>query len=193
MEWPWLIRVSSWRPSRREQLVAAMTVAAGIVFLGLLLDVPSVKRVKILETERRALEGEISTLQNELNQFSGQGAAATSADSHGDPVREDMRLSALLSDLAALADRNGVEFIAVRPIAVTGRTGALEVELNAPFRVLGAYLNVLEQSPWSLTIANLHLGQSSEHATLVSARFTVTSPTVLLGLAITPSESQDGQ
>ena len=85
MEWPWFIRVSAWRPSRREQLVAAMTVAAGIVFLGLLLDVPSVNRVKMLETERRALEGEIATLQNELNQFGGQRSEATSADSHGDP------------------------------------------------------------------------------------------------------------
>jgi len=193
MEWPWFIRLSSLRLSRREQLVVAMTVAAGIVFLGLLLDVPSVKRVKMLETERRVLEGEIATLQNELNRFGGQRTTATSAGSHEDTVHEDMRLSALLSDMAALADRSGVEFIAVRPIAVTGRTGALEVELNAPFRVLGAYLNALDQSPWSLTIANLHLGQSSEHATLVSARFTATSPTVLLGLAISPSESQDGQ
>ena len=191
MEWPWFIRVSSWRPSRREQLVAAMAIAAGIVFLGLLLDVPSVKRVKMLETERRVLEGEIATLQNERNQFSGQGAAATSAGSHEDTVHEDMRLSTLLSDMAALADRNGVEFIAVRPIAAPGRTGALEVELNAPFRVLGAFLHALEQSPWSLTIANLHLGRSSEHATLVSARFTATSPTVLLGLATSPSERQD--
>lgn len=190
MGWPWLIRVSSWRPSRREQLVVALAVAAGIVFLGLLLDVPSVKRVKTLETERRALEREIATLQSELSRSGVQGDATSPAEFHGDTASEDIRFSTLLSDLAALAERSAVDFIAVRPIAVPGKTGALEVELNAPFRVLGAYLNALEQSRWRLTINNIRLGRDSEHATLVSARFTAASPTVLLGLATSVSESQ---
>ncbi len=189
MEKQWLIRISSWRPSRREQLVVALAVAAGIVFVGLLLDVPSVKRVKMLETERRALEGEIATLQNELDRSGGQAAATIAAQSRGNMVPEDTRLSALLRDMAALAERSGVDFIAVRPSAVLGRTGALEVELNAPFRVLGAYLNALEESRWRLTIDNVHFGRDSERVTLVSARFTVVSPTALLGLATSASES----
>jgi hypothetical protein len=188
MERPSLIRVSAWRPSRREQLVVALAIAAGIVFVGLLLDVPSVKRVKMLETERRALEGEIATLQNELSQSGGQRPATITANVHEETVN-DARLSALLRDMAALAERSGVDFIAVRPTAVSGRAGALEVELSAPFRVLGAYFSALEQSRWRLTVGNVHLGQSSEHATLVSARFTVVSPTVLLGLATNPPEN----
>ena len=190
MEWPWLIRVSVWHPSRREQLVVALAVAVGIVFVGLLLDVPSVKRVKMLENERRALEGEIATLQSELSRSGVQGDVTSPTEFHGDTANEDIRFSTLLRDLAALAERSGVDFIAVRPAAVPGRTGALEVELNAPFRVLGAYLNALERSRWRLTVDNVHLGRDSEHATLVSARFTVAGPTGLLGLATSVSESQ---
>jgi hypothetical protein len=173
-----------------------MTIATSIVFVGVLLDGPSVKRVKMLETERHVLEGEIAALQNELEQLGARRDVTSSPESESrrDTVNdEDPRLSALLTHMAALAGRIGVDFIAVRPAATPDPAGALEVELSATFRVLGTYLKELEQSRWGLTIADVHLGRSPEHAALVSARFTVATSRVLLGLATHPSGNGDGR
>ncbi len=183
MNWSAIARWDPLRLGRREQMMAATTVAALIIFLGLLLDVPSGKRVKMLQTERRALEGEIATLKSELDQLGGSVASASTEAERDQTPAVDPRFSALLGDMAAIAGRAGVEFIAVRPApSADGGTTAM-VELNAPFRVIGSYLEELERSRWRLAIDDVHLARNQDRAASVTARFTVAAPMVLSGLA----------
>jgi hypothetical protein len=183
VNWSAIARWDPLRLGRREQMMAATTVAALIIFLGLLLDVPSGKRVKMLQTERRALEGEIATLKSELDQLGGPVASASTESERDQTPAVDPRFSALLGDMAAIAGRAGVEFIAVRPAPSAAGATAAMVELNAPFRVIGSYLEELERSRWRLAIDDVHLARNQDRAASVTARFTVAAPMVLSGLA----------
>jgi len=72
MDVSWAARLSTLHLTRRERMVGATTIAAVIVFGGLLLDLPSVKRVKALEAERIALGGQVTGLQQDLDQLAGK-------------------------------------------------------------------------------------------------------------------------
>jgi hypothetical protein len=59
------------------------------------------------------------------------------------------------------------------------------VEVNAPLRVLGAYLDGLEESRWALRIRDLQLGRNPERVPSVTARFIVETAVAVQGLGPT--------
>jgi len=181
--WSWLARWAPSSLSRREQLMAATTVAAVIVFLGLLLDVPSAKRVKALEAERSSVETEIGALKNELNRLTELKGQGIGTEGQAESLTsKDARFSVLMRDLTTTAGRIGVDVLAIRPNATTsGGVTTLAVELKAPFRILGSYLEALEQSGWAWTVKDFHVQSDPERVSFVSARFRLSTPLVSNG------------
>lgn len=187
MDVSWAARLSTLRLTRRERLVGATTIAAVIVFGGLLLDLPSVKRVKALEAERIALAGQVTGLQQDLDQLAAKRQEAEEQAARFLAPPSDPRISALMREITGIEGRQDVEFVAVRPAPSTENASAVTVEMNAPLRVLGPYWDALARSRWTLMIEDVRLARNPEKVPSVSIRFTVSTPFVVRGLATAES------
>lgn len=163
--------------------MSATAVAAVIVFGGLLLDMPSVKRVKALEVERHALDAEITLLTGELDGLAVERSQAEEeAEQLGGGALADPRFASVMRELTAIERTGEVQVVSVRPAPAASGT-AVAVELNAPLRILGPYLDALERSRWALKITDLHLMRNPNAQPSISARFTVSTSETISGLA----------
>ena len=187
MDVSWAARLSTLHLTRRERMVGATTIAAVIVFGGLLLDLPSVKRVKALDAERIALGGQVTGLQQDLGQLAGKRREVEEDAARFVAPPSDPRISALMRDITGIEGRQDVEFVAVRPAPSTGNTSAVTVEMNAPLRVLGPYWEALARSRWMLLVEDVRLARNPERVPSVSVRFTVSTPFVVRGLVTAES------
>lgn len=184
----WRQWIRRFRPTRREQLVGATVMAAVIVFGGLILDVPSARRVKALEAERMVLDAAIGDLTGDLARLGVERREAEAeAERLGVGPTADHRFSSLMRGLTGIEREDNVQMVAVRPVPSPAGT-AVAIEVNAPLRVLGAYLDELESSPWALTITDIHLMRNPNMGPSVAARLTIQTSQVVSGLAAAPAE-----
>ncbi|MFZ5876410.1 MAG: hypothetical protein ACOYXU_08380 [Nitrospirota bacterium] len=168
-----LRRIVALRLTKAERVVGATTLAGVLIFGGLLLDMPTVKRAKALEAERIALNVEVAGLTVELDQLAAQRRAVEDEAERLQSTPPDPRASALMREITAIEERGEVRFLSVRPVPSVGDGTAVAVEVNAPLRTLGVYLDELERSQWALRIRDLQLARNPENVPPVSARFVV--------------------
>jgi hypothetical protein len=192
----WLRRVLSLRLNRSERVVGATSLAGVIIFVGLVLDVPTVNRAKALEGERAALNVEVAGLTVQLDQLAAQRRAAEVEAQRLQSAPPDPRASALMHAITAIEEKGEVQFVSVRPVEAVGDGTSVAVEVNASLRVLGAYLDELEQSRWAIRIRDLQLARNPERMPPVSARFVLDTPVSVNGFgragAVTPASADDG-
>ncbi len=169
----WVRRVVALRLTNTERVVGATTLAGLIIFVGLLLDVPTVKRAKGLEAERAALNIEVAGLTVQLDQLAAQRRAVEAEAVRLQSAPPDPRASTLMREITAIEKQGEVQFVSVRPLPAVGEGTSVAVEINAPLRILGAYLDQLETSRWALRIRDLQLARNPGGAPPVSARFVV--------------------
>lgn len=169
----WLRRIVALKLTKTERVVGATSLAGVIIFVGLLLDMPTVKRAKTLEAERAALNIEVAGLTVQIDQLAAQQRAAEAEAERLQSSPPDPRASALMRELTAIEARGEVQFVSVRPVPALGDGTSVAVEVNAPLRVLGTYLDELEVSGWALRIRDLQLARNMEGTPPVSARFVV--------------------
>lgn len=190
-------RILGLRLTKTERVVGATSLAGVIIFGGLLFDMPTVKRAKTLEAERAALNVEMAGLTVQLDQLAAQQRAAEAEAERLQSAPPDPRASALMRAITAIESQGDVQFVSVRPVQAVGDGTSVSVELNAPLRVLGDYLDTLEQSRWGLRIRDLQLARNPDRTPPVSARFVVDTAvkvngfgTAAIGSAI-PSRGED--
>jgi hypothetical protein len=98
--------------------------------------------------------------------------------------------------ITAIEEKGEVQFVSVRPVEAVGDGTSVAVEVNASLRVLGAYLDELEQSRWAIRIRDLQLARNPERMPPVSARFVLDTPVSVNGFgragAVTPASADDG-
>ena len=78
---------------------------------------------------------------------------------------------------------------------MAGDGTSVAIEVNAPLRILGTYLDELETSAWALRIRDLQLARNTEGAPPVSARFVVDTAVKVEGFGTpgtAPPEADDG-
>jgi hypothetical protein len=168
-----LRRIIALRLTKAERVVGATSLAGVIIFGGLLLDMPTVKRAKALEGERAALNVEVAGLTVQLDQLAAQRRTAEAEAERLQSAPPDPRASALMREITAIEERGEVQFLSVRPVPLVGEGTAVAVEVNAPLRILGTYLDELERSRWALRIRDLQLTRNPEPVPPVSAKFVV--------------------
>jgi hypothetical protein len=156
-----------------ERVVGATSLAGVIIFVGLLLDMPTVKRAKALESERASLNGEVAGLTVQLDQLAAQRRTAETEAERLQSAPPDPRASALMREITAIEEQSQVQFVSVRPVPTVGDGTSVAVEINASLRLLGTYFDDLESSPWALRIRDLQLASNQNGGPPVSARFVV--------------------
>ncbi len=177
----WVRRIVALRLTSTERVVGATSLAGVIIFGGLLLDMPTVQRAKSLESERAALNVEVAGLTVQLDQLAAQRRAAEAEAERLQSAPPDPRASALMREITAIEKQGEVQFISVRPVPALGEGTSVAVEINAPLRVLGTYLDDLESSRWALRIRDLQLARNPGGAPPVSARFVVDTAVAVNG------------
>lgn len=177
----WMRRIVALRLTSTERVVGATSLAGIIIFGGLLLDMPTVKRAKALESERASLNLEVAGLTVQLDQLAAQRRDVEAEAERLQSAPPDPRASALMREITAIEKQGEVQFVSVRPMPAVGEGTSVAVELNAPLRVLGAYLDDLEQSRWALRIRDLQLARNTEQVPPVSARFVVDTAVAVQG------------
>lgn len=177
----WVRRIVALRLTSTERVVGATSLAGVIIFGGLLLDMPTVQRAKSLESERAALNVEVAGLTVQLDQLAAQRRAAEAEAERLQSAPPDPRASALMREITAIEKQGEVQFISVRPVPALGEGTSVAVEINAPLRVLGTYLDDLESSRWALRIRDLQLARNPAGAPPVSARFVVDTAVAVNG------------
>jgi hypothetical protein len=191
----WLRRIVGLKLTKTERVVGATSLAGVIIFVGLLLDMPTVKRAKTLEAERAALNIEVAGLTVQIDQLGAQHRAAEAEAERLQSAPPDPRASALMRELTAIETRGEVQFISVRPVPALGDGTSVAVEVNAPLRILGTYLDELETSGWALRIRDLQLARNAEGSPPVSARFVVDTTVKVDGfgtVGASPQGADDG-
>jgi hypothetical protein len=194
-------RIISLKHTKAERLVGATSLAGVIIFGGLILDMPTVKRAKALDRERAALNVEVADLTVQLDQLAARRRAVEAEAKRLESAPPDPRASALMREITAIEGRGDVQFLSIRPVPSIGDGTAVAVEVNAPLRILGPYLDELERSRWALKIRDLQLARSPEHTPPVSAKFVVDTAVKVNGFEIAgaafggpagPSAEDDG-
>lgn len=188
-------RILGLRLTKTERVVGATSLAGVIIFGGLLLDMPTVQRAKALEAERAALNVEVAGLTVQLDQLVAQQRAVEAEAERLQSAPPDPRASALMRAITAIEAQGEVQFISVRPVQAIGEGTSVAVEINAPLRILGSYLDELEQSRWGLRIRDLQLARNPDRIPPVSARFVVDTGVKVNGFGATgatPPEEDDG-
>jgi hypothetical protein len=193
----WLRRVIALRLTQTERVVGATSLAGVIIFGGLMLDMPTVKRAKALEAERAALNVDVAGLTVQLDQLAAQRRDVEAEAERLQSAPPDPRASALMREITAIENQGDVQFVSVRPVPAGGDGTSVAVELNAPLRVLGIYLDGLESSRWALRIRDLQLARNPAGSPPVSARFTVDTAVKVSGFgragsAVAPAAEDDG-
>lgn len=192
-----LRRIVALRLTKGERVVGATSLAGAIIFGGLLLDMPTVKRAKALDTERAALNVEVAGMTVQLDQLAAQHRAAEAEAERLQSVPPDPRVSALLREITAIEQRGEVQFVSVRPVPSVGGGTSVAIEINAPLRVLGTYLDELERSRWALRVRDLQLARNQDRVPPVSAKFVVDTGITINGFGpagptALPTEPDDG-
>jgi hypothetical protein len=185
----WVRRIVALRLTSAERVVGATSLAGVIIFGGLLLDMPTVKRAKALESERAALNVEVAGLTVQLDQLAAERRTAEAEAERLESTPPDPRASALMREITAIEKQGEVQFISVRPVPAIGEGTSVAVEINAPLRVLGTYLDDLESSRWALRIRDLQLARNPAGAPPVSARFVVDTAVAVNGFGRTGSSA----
>jgi hypothetical protein len=157
---------------------------------------PTVKRAKALESERAALNLEVAGLTVQLDQLAAQRRDVEAEAERLQSAPPDPRASALMRQITAIEKQGEVQFVSVRPMPAVGEGTSVAVELNAPLRVLGTYLDELEASRWALRIRDLQLARNPAGTPPVSARFVVDTAVKVNGFGQTgaaiPENADDG-
>lgn len=197
-----LRRIVALRLTKVERVVGATSLAGAIIFGGLLLDMPTVKRAKALEVERAALNLEVAGLTVQIDQLAAQRRAVEAEAERLQSAPPDPRASALMRAITAIEERGEVQFLSVRPVPSVGEGTAVAVEVNATLRILGTYLDELERSRWALRIRDLQLARNPEHVPPVSAKFVVDTAVRVNGFGsvgaapgravVAPADADDG-
>jgi hypothetical protein len=182
-------RIIALRLTKAERVVSATSLAGVLIFGGLLLDMPTVKRAKALEAERAALNVEVAGLTVQLDQLAAQRRTVEAEAARLESAPPDPRASSLMREITALEERGDVRFLSVRPVQSVGEGTAVAVEVNAPLRTLGTYLDELERSRWALRIRDLQLTRNPENVPPVSARFVVDTAVRVNGFGVVGASS----
>jgi hypothetical protein len=194
-------RIISLKLTKAERLVGATSIAGLIVFGGLMLDMPTVKRAKTLDRERAALNVEVANLTVQIDQLAARRLAVEAEAKRLASAPPDPRASALMREVTAIEGRGDVQFLSIRPVPSIGDGTALAVEVNAPLRILGTYLDELERSRWALKIRDFQLARNQERTPPVSAKFVVDTAVKINGFGgvrasldrpVGPSSEDDG-
>jgi cell division protein FtsB len=192
----WMRRIVALKLTNTERVVGATSLAGVIIFLGLLLDMPTVKRAKGLEAERASLNIEVAGLTVQLDQLAAQRRSAEAEAERLQSAPPDPHASALMREITAIEKQGEVQFVSVRPVPAVGGGTSVAVEINAPLRLLGDYLDDLEQSRWALRIRDLQLARNPNGGPPVSARFVVDTVATVNGFggvgSAVAAEADDG-
>jgi hypothetical protein len=97
-----------------------------------------------------------------------------------------------MRELTAIEDQPEVRFGSIRPVAPTSEGTAVLVEVSAPLRLLGPYLDQLEQSRWGIHIRDLQLTRNPERVPSVSARFVAETAMHVRGLEAAQAPGREG-
>jgi hypothetical protein len=97
-----------------------------------------------------------------------------------------------MRELTAIEDRPEVRFGSIRPMAPTSPGTAVLVEVSAPLKLLGPYLDQLEQSRWAIRIRDLQLTRNPERVPSVSARFVAETDVHIRGLEPADASGREG-
>jgi hypothetical protein len=180
------------RLTSAEQLVGATLLAGVVIFVGIVVDMPTVKRAKSLELERRALSTDIAGLTEQLDQLAAQRVEVETEAARLESTPPDPRVSSLMRELTAIEDQPEVRFGSIRPMAPTSPGTAVLVEVSAPLKLLGPYLDQLEQSRWAIRIRDLQLTRNPERVPSVSARFVAETDVHIRGLEPADASGREG-
>jgi hypothetical protein len=175
-----------------EQVVGATMLAGVIIFVGILVDMPTVKRAKALGLERRALSTAVAGLTEQRDQLEAQRMDVEAEAARLESTPPDPRVSSLMRELTRIEDQPEVRFGSIRPTVPSSQGTAVLVEVSAPLKLLGPYLDQLEQSPWAIRIRDLQLTRNPERVPSVSARFVAETAVYVRGLGPAVAPGKEG-
>ncbi|MFZ5861696.1 MAG: hypothetical protein ACOYXR_02420 [Nitrospirota bacterium] len=170
------------RLTHTERVVGATVLAGMTIFVGILIDLPTVQRAKMLEGERRALTTDVAALTVQLDQLAAQRRDVEAEAARTEAAPPDPRVSSFMREITSVEGRPEVQFGSIRPVPPSAEGTAVFVELSAPLKLLGPYLDELERSRWAIRIRDLQLTRNSEQGPSVSARFVAETPVRVRGL-----------
>lgn len=176
-------RILKLRLTHTERVVGGTALAGLIIFVGILLDMPTVQRAKALDVERRALGTEVAGLTVQRDQLAAQRREVEAEALLVQAAPPDPRVSSLMRELTAIEESPEVRFGSIKPVPPSAAGTAVAVEVSAPLKLLGPYLDELERSRWAIRIRDLQLTRNSEPGPSVSARFVAETAVPIRGLA----------
>lgn len=159
--------------SRREHALVYLAVVMVFVTAFNYLVMPKHKQIRQLEATAGGLQVEIDGLSKSLSALQQSPAHTPSqAAGAGAAVSDGGRISTLLEEITQTARVGGVDFVSVRPEAITDKGSYMEmrvrIDLKSRYREVGEYLERLQGLSRPISVTDVKIVTDSTMSPRVS-------------------------